>query len=117
MAWTVNGLDALGGLHGPPDGFGHDRRLGAAPAAQVALTQGGDGRLAIDLRDQHYAEGIGWFDQRTLALDPRQFRQLKAVLGMNSSALAAFEDEAPATIPFPGPSTPQPSRPAVGDRG
>ncbi len=84
---------------------------------QVALTQGGDGRLAIDLRDQHYAEGIGWFDQRTLSLDPRQFRQLKAVLGMNASALAAFEDETPATIPFPGPSTPQPSRPAVGDRG
>jgi hypothetical protein len=84
---------------------------------QVALTQGGDGRLAIDLRDQHYAEGIGWFDQRTLALDPRQFRQLKAVLGMNASALAAFEDETPATIPFPGPSTPLPSRPAVGDRG
>ena len=84
---------------------------------EVALTQGRDGRLAIDLRDQHYAEGIGWFDQRTLALDPRQFRQLKAVLGLNSSALEAFEDEPPATIPFPGPSTPRPARPAVGDMG
>ncbi len=84
---------------------------------EVAITQGGDGRLAIDLRDQHYAEGIGWFDQRTLALDPRQFRQLKAVLGMNSSALAAFEDEPPSTLPFPGPSTPQRARPAAGDLG
>jgi hypothetical protein len=84
---------------------------------QVALTQGGDGRLVIDLRDQHYAEGIGWFDQRTLALDPRQFRQLKAVLGMNSSALAEFEHETPATIPFPGPASPPPVRSAAGDMG
>ncbi len=84
---------------------------------QVALTQGSDGRLAIDLRDQHYAEGIGWFDQRTLTLDPRQFRQLKAVLGLNSSTLAVFEDEAPTTLPFPGPSMPQPARQAAGDLG
>ena len=78
---------------------------GSAPhqRLEVALTQGGDGRLAIDLRDQHYAEGIGWFDQRTLALDPRQFRQLKAVLGMNSSALAAFEDGPPPPSPSPAP--------------
>jgi len=84
---------------------------------QVALVQGVDGRLVIDLRDQHYGEGIGWFDQRTLALDPRQFRQLQAVLGLKSSTLAASEDEPPATLPFPGPSTPEPKRPAVGDRG
>ncbi len=84
---------------------------------EVGLVQRADGRLAIDLCEQHHAEGIGWFDQRTLALDPRQFRQLKAVLGLNSSALAAFEDETPATIPFPGPSTSLPTRPAVGDLG
>jgi len=92
---------------------------GSAPhqRLQVALTQRGDGGLVIDLRDQHYAEGIGWFDQRTLALDPRQFRQLQAILGLKSAMLAASEDEIPATIPFPGPSSPEPARPAVGDQG
>ena len=99
------------------DGVVVNRAFDMKTSAGVALTQGRDGRLAIDLRDQHYAEGIGWFDQRTLALDPRQFRQLKAVLGLNSSALEAFEDESPATIPFPGPSTPRDTRPAVADLG
>ncbi len=82
---------------------------------QVALTQGGDGRLAIDLRDQHYAEGIGWFDQRTLALSPQQFRQLQAVLGLQAATIAEAEQEAPAILPFPGPRGARPPRPAVGD--
>lgn len=82
---------------------------------QVALAQRADGRLALDLREQHYAEGIGWFDQRTLELDPRQVRQLQAMLGSHSRRLDESEDEVPATVPFPGPGTRLPRRPAVGD--
>ncbi len=82
---------------------------------QVTLAQHKDGRLSIELRDQHYAEGIGWFDQRVLDLDPRQFRQLQAVLGSGASMLALAEEKPRATIPFPGPATRQPMRPAVGD--
>jgi hypothetical protein len=70
---------------------------------RVAIGQARDGRLTIDLREQHFAEGIGWFDQRTLSLDPLQFKRLQAVLGMKETAGEALgEAEAPATIPFPG---------------
>jgi hypothetical protein len=92
---------------------------GSAPhqRLQVALGQQADGRLTIDLREQHYAEGIGWFDQRTMELDPRQFRQLQAVLGSKTAepALAEARDEPRATIPFPGPSSRRTHRPAVGE--
>jgi hypothetical protein len=90
---------------------------GSAPyqRLQVGLSQGRDDRLSIDLREQHYAEGIGWFDQRTMTLEPRQFRQLQAVLGLKALDLASDADEPPATLPFPGPRTAEPRRPAVGD--
>ena len=92
---------------------------GSAPQQrlQVALGQRADGRLTIDLCEQHYAEGIGWFDQRTMELDPRQFRQLQAVLGSKAvePALAEALDESRATIPFPGPSSRRAHRPAVGE--
>src|SRR5215211_7064521 len=90
---------------------------GSAPYQRllVALEQRGDGRLAIELREQHYAEGIGWFDQRTMSLDPRQFRQLQAALGLKAEVLDEAEAEVPATIPFPGPRTIEPPRSAVGE--
>ncbi len=90
---------------------------GRAPAQrlQVSLVHADDGRLLIDLREQHYAEGIGWFDQRRLELDPRQFQQLQAVLGLKSDWIAEAELEQPATIPFPGPAIEVSPRPAAGD--
>lgn len=93
---------------------------GTAPQQrlQVALAQREDGRLLIDLREQHYAEGIGWYDQRTIELDPRQFRQLQAVLGLKGAdhtAPTSPERDSPTTIPFPGPREHQPTRSAVGD--
>jgi hypothetical protein len=90
---------------------------GSAPyqRLQVGLEQRGDGGLAIDLREQHFAEGIGWFDQRTMSLDPRQFQQLQAVLGLKAALLEDAAEEVPATIPFPGPRTIAPVRSAVGD--
>ena len=79
---------------------------------QVGLARGRDGRLVIDLREQHHADGIGWFDQRRLTLDPRQFRQLQAVLGLKDLALDldAAVAAPPVTIPFPGPAEPLPRR-------
>lgn len=90
---------------------------GSAPheRLQVALVQRGDGRLAIDLRQQHHAEGIGWYDQRGLELDPRQLRQLLGVLGDRSASLEAPAEDAPAILPFPGPAQRDPRRPAVGN--
>jgi hypothetical protein len=91
---------------------------GPSQRLQVGLTQGDDGRLLIDLREQHHAEGIGWFDQRRLELDSRQFQQLQAILGSNSEALDIPAQEAPATVPFPGPAAKTIRRPAAGgERG
>ncbi len=94
---------------------------GSAPCQQlqVVLEQRGGAELVICLVEQHYAEGIGWYDQRSLRLEPRQWQQLQAVLGTKRavSAIEASTDSAEtlATIPFPGPSVDWPTRPAVGD--
>ena len=57
---------------------------------QVALRQAADGSLVIELRDQHYGgEAVGWFDQRTMSLEPRQWKQLQTVLGSKTAAPAA----------------------------
>lgn len=84
---------------------------------EVALVQDRAGGLRVDLREQHYAENIGWFDQRRIELDSRQLQQLQAVLGLKASSLgeASARADAPATIPFPGPSVLPAPRPAVGD--
>jgi hypothetical protein len=91
---------------------------GPSQRLQVSLSQGDDGRLLIDLREQHHADGIGWFDQRRLEVDPRQFQEIQAVLALNSDSLAAAAAEVPVTVPFPGPSPKQSRRPAAGgERG
>ncbi len=80
---------------------------GSAPNERLQLTllQHRDGRLSFDLRQQHFAEGIGWYDQRGLELDSRQFRQLQALIGRALPDVdACLADEPPAaTLPFPGP--------------
>jgi hypothetical protein len=93
------------------DGKGPFERL------EIALVQDRSGRLLIDLREQHYAEKIGWFDQRRMELDARQFQQLQSVLKLNDSTLNQIraESDAPATIPFPGPSSTTTPKSAVGD--
>jgi hypothetical protein len=90
-------------------GSSHGQRL------EVALTPGRDGRLVIELREQHYAEGIGWFDQRALTLEPAQFKRLQAALALKTTGDAAVELDAPPMIlPFPGPPEVEPRRKAVG---
>ena len=93
------------------DGKGPFERL------EIALVQDRSGRLLIDLREQHYAEKIGWFDQRRMELDARQFQQLQSVLKLNASSLNEIREacDSPATIPFPGPSISSTPKSAVGD--
>jgi hypothetical protein len=90
---------------------------GSAPNERldVALVPGRDGRLAIELREQHYAAGIGWFDQKSLELDPRQLRMLQAVLGESAGRLAEAIAEPREILPFPGPSSNGPVRTAIGE--
>jgi len=68
----------------------------------------------IELREQHYAEGIGWFDQRTLTLNSRQFKQLRMIFGSKDAAWDT-DNELTMTLPFPGPAEQEPRRVASGE--
>src|SRR5258708_5143677 len=81
-----------------------DRRL------RVLLVRRRGGLAAFDLREQHYAEGLGWFDQRAPELKPRQLRQLQEILGPGRTAQVSAEAESPAILRFPGPGTTRASR-------
>jgi len=60
------------------------------------------GRLHVTLTEQNHADGIGWFDQRTLRLDSRQWSQLRTLFSAIDREVAMAEPhEPPATIPFP----------------
>ncbi|MBV8606687.1 MAG: hypothetical protein JO034_04410 [Singulisphaera sp.] len=80
-----------------------DRRL------QVLLVRR-DGGFVLVLRQQHFAAGIGWYDQRTLEMEPRQLRQLQRILARRGSDEELAEAEPPATLPFPKPSRTRPLR-------
>lgn len=65
----------------------------------VYLVRGADGSSKLSLRQQNWAEGIGWYDQKTLDLEPAQLRMLRS-LGA-PVAQAPRSSDAPATLPFP----------------
>ena len=43
------------------------------------------GQSRIELRQQTWGEGIGWFTQNTMRLEPQQVAQLRSALGGASS--------------------------------
>lgn len=77
---------------------------GSAPGIrlQVVLVPLSHGAVRIELRSQEYVEGLGWFDQRCLALDPAQMQGLVALFGVRGSVeSAAFaERPEPSILPF-----------------
>lgn len=85
---------------------------------EVALRQGSDGALCIELLQQHFGEGIGWFTQRSLTLDSRQWRQIQTALG--SRGVSSEIDDAVAAprevLPFPVHGERPTRRPAAGAR-
>ena len=64
-----------------------------------------EGASQIALRQQHWAHGIGWYDQHVMRFDARQWEALRRAVHAELPA-GAVTDEAPATIPFPGPNDP-----------
>ena len=50
----------------------------------VVLVHTHAGMSRVVLRQQNWAEGIGWYDQKSVGLEPHQLRQLKAILGCRS---------------------------------
>lgn len=81
-------------------GSGDDQRLA------VFLVQTSAGDSQISLRQQTWAQGIGWYDQKTLEMEPGQLRLLRNVLGMNVPAPRRTQGEGAAILAFPcGPRT------------
>jgi hypothetical protein len=56
-------------------GVGDDERL------EIALCQVPGEGSQLELRQQTWGEGIGWFTQGRVRLDPQQVGELRAVLG------------------------------------
>jgi hypothetical protein len=68
----------------------------------VCLRQS-DGRWSIALRQQHWAEGIGWYDQKVIQLDPRQWSALRGMFSGPQVKVVGLTEAPQRTIPFPGP--------------
>jgi len=85
--------------------------LATLPAAsdsdrlQVVLVRSA-ATTCVCLRQQTWAENIGWYDQKSIELDPEQVGQLRAVLGVTGQSVIprrrAESAERPATLSFPG---------------
>ncbi len=67
----------------------------------VVLVQMEDGSR-ISLRQQNWAEGIGWYDQKSLELEPEQYRQLRRGLGAASTVRRPVPEGEAVTLLFPG---------------
>jgi hypothetical protein len=67
----------------------------------VVLVRARDGSSVISLRQQTWAEGIGWYDQKCLDLEPGQLRGLRAALGWGGQT-KPDRTEMPAILSFPG---------------
>ncbi len=98
-----------------------------ATVAVVPLV-GPDGQPWFRLEQRHWAEGIGWYTQKTILLDAAQARHLQQLLAVHTAALvnsltqhaspSPERDDRGRIIPFrPRADTGTGRRPAAGDRG
>lgn len=55
----------------------------------------------IELRQQTWGEGIGWFTQNSVPLEPQQLAQLRATLGATETSSARRSAFAPSARPAP----------------
>ena len=49
---------------------------------------GEDGELRFQLEQRHWAEGIGWYTQKTITLDAPQARRLQQLLAVQSPQIS-----------------------------
>lgn len=68
----------------------------------VVLVKTSEGESQISLRQQTWAENIGWYDQKSLELAPHQLRQLRTWGNSARPELKRQRDETPALLAFPG---------------
>ena len=53
----------------------------------------------VELRQQSWGDGVGWFTQSTLALEPYQVAQLRNALGSYSATSAGCSKLTPPSFP------------------
>lgn len=70
MGWAERGQQAIDG--------------GAQTEIDLVPEIGPDGALRFKLEQRNWAEGIGWYTQRTITLDAGQARQLQQLLAVQS---------------------------------
>ncbi len=54
----------------------------------------------VELRQQSWGDGVGWFTQSTLALEPFQVAQLRNALGSHSAMSAGSSKLTPPSSPL-----------------
>ena len=67
----------------------------------VCLDASQEGVWKIQLHEQRWAEGIGWYDQKVIELEPAQWRRLQQLVASPALARRVESDVPPATVPFP----------------
>jgi hypothetical protein len=89
-----------------------DYTIGAIPGhtpreqLEVVLQQDGEGRWGLTLVAQSWGEGIGWYPQKTIALDSSQIEPLQRMLAVvqGASRRAQSRRDRDSDIPpFPAP--------------
>jgi len=66
----------------------------------VSLLCDRSGESQLILRQQSWAEGIGWYDQKSLSLAPAQLRHLKSVLGCRGFSRGRDDPSVAPILPF-----------------
>lgn len=77
----------------------------------VCLVESGGRGWKVELLDQRWAEGIGWYNQKVIDLEPAQWRALQQSFASHPQAAAMQTPlDPPATVPFvrrPSPPLPR----------
>lgn len=79
-------------------GSSRDRRI------QIRLDSSSRLGPVFELREQHHADGMGWFDQRCLTLDANQVSQLLSLLGGRGVSASLDAQPLAEILAFPGPA-------------
>ena len=87
--------------------------LSTLPASEterllVVLVQGTDQTSRMELRQQSFSKGIGWFTQSTVHLEPGQVAALRNSLGTGSVSTSRARNRLPREFSTIAPSTWEP---------
>lgn len=68
----------------------------------VVLVRSESGASKVSLRQQSWCDRLGWYDQKSLDLEPAQVRQLRSVFGTTCKNPRREPVQEQISLPFPG---------------